>query len=228
MSEGPRTIARSRSAAPTMLKIHTGSSNGRPALERRSPMKAIYASPRLMRSPNAAGSANPEGSLRDTSPAIKKRCGEIAEEMDRREGLQLLYPRLLLHLRPDNCGENRRPAYNPRDCTTGEIDYVHRYSSSVTSLAMAVSGGVAAVADLLARLFGERYESLPPWGVTRRCLPGGISRRGEPSHQSATGQGGVSRQGSGRPAWPARRPRPGWSRIGAPVTARFHSHATFG
>jgi hypothetical protein len=30
----------------------------------------MYASARLMRSPNAAGSANPEGSLRDTSPAM--------------------------------------------------------------------------------------------------------------------------------------------------------------
>jgi hypothetical protein len=26
---------------------------------------------------------------------------------------------------------------------------------------------------LVARLFGKRYESRPPWGVTQRCLPGG-------------------------------------------------------
>jgi hypothetical protein len=32
---------------------------------------------------------------------------------------------------------------------------------------------VAGSPALLARLFRERYESWPPWGVTQRCLPGG-------------------------------------------------------
>ena len=36
-------------------------------------------------------------------------------------------------------------------------------------------GPTAGSADLLAGLFRERYESRPPWGVTRRCLPDGMS-----------------------------------------------------
>ncbi len=40
---------------------------------------------------------------------------------------------------------------------------------------------------LEARLFGERYGFRPAWGVTRRCLPGGISLRGERSPEGATG-----------------------------------------
>jgi len=43
----------------------------------------------------------------------------------------------------------------------------------------------------------------PPWGVTRRCLPGGISLGGDPSHQSATGPAGVQCQGI-RPSCRAR------------------------
>ena len=31
---------------------------------------------------------------------------------------------------------------------------------------------------LLVRLSRERYEFRPPWGVTQRCRPGGISLRG--------------------------------------------------
>src|SRR5215472_13428227 len=41
----------------------------------------------------------------------------------------------------------------------------------------------------------ERYESRPQWGVTRRCLPGGISRRGDWSPEGATGPAGRRRQG---------------------------------
>ena len=33
----------------------------------------------------------------------------------------------------------------------------------------------------------ERYEFPPARGVTQRCMPGGISLRGEPSHEGATG-----------------------------------------
>jgi hypothetical protein len=42
---------------------------------------------------------------------------------------------------------------------------------------------------LVARLFGERYEFGWPWGVTRKCLPGGMSRRGAPSPEGATDAG---------------------------------------
>src|SRR5262249_39202271 len=38
-----------------------------------------------------------------------------------------------------------------------------------------------------ARLFEERYEFGPPWVVTQKCLPGGISRRGGPSPEGVTG-----------------------------------------
>jgi hypothetical protein len=46
----------------------------------------------------------------------------------------------------------------------------------------------------------ERYESWPPRGVTRRCLPGGMLLRGDPSPEGATGavSGGV------RFSWQAR------------------------
>src|SRR5690242_3437008 len=40
----------------------------------------------------------------------------------------------------------------------------------------------------LARLFGERYESRSPWGVTRRWRPGGMSPRGRSSPEGVTGQ----------------------------------------
>src|SRR6266550_6791805 len=56
---------------------------------------------------------------------------------------------------------------------------------------------------LLAWLLGERYEFRPPWGVTRRCLPGGMLLRGDPSPEGATGQAGVRCQGI-RPSWRAR------------------------
>ncbi len=39
-------------------------------------------------------------------------------------------------------------------------------------------------------LFGERYGSGPPWRVTRRWLPGGVSRGGDRSPEGATGQAG--------------------------------------
>jgi len=39
-------------------------------------------------------------------------------------------------------------------------------------------GPVAGSPALVARLFGKRYESRPPWGVTQRCLPSGISPPG--------------------------------------------------
>ena len=48
-------------------------------------------------------------------------------------------------------------------------------------------------------LFRERYEFLPAWDVTRRCLPGGNSRRGDPSPEGGTGPaGGVSGDQPGR------------------------------
>jgi hypothetical protein len=56
---------------------------------------------------------------------------------------------------------------------------------------------------LVARLFEERYGFPPGWGVTRRCLPGGISRCGERSPEGATEQVGVRCQGT-RPSCRAR------------------------
>src|SRR5262249_33513311 len=47
---------------------------------------------------------------------------------------------------------------------------------------LAVAGG--------RRPFWERYEFGPPWGVTQRCLPGGMSLRGDPSPEGATGPAG--------------------------------------
>ena len=41
----------------------------------------------------------------------------------------------------------------------------------------------------------ERYEPGPSWGVTRRCLPGGMLLRGDPSPEGATGPAGVRCQG---------------------------------
>src|SRR5262245_19297789 len=47
---------------------------------------------------------------------------------------------------------------------------------------------------LLARLFAERYECRPPWGITRRCLPGGMppSRRALTRRCYPAGRGAVS------------------------------------
>jgi hypothetical protein len=50
----------------------------------------------------------------------QKRCGGVAEEVDRREGLQLLYPRLLFNLRPDNCGKNVIQPIIPAAALPGE------------------------------------------------------------------------------------------------------------
>src|ERR1700724_844568 len=48
----------------------------------------------------------------------------------------------------------------------------------------------SSISRWVARLFRERYEFGSPRGVTRRRLPGGISRRGDPSPEGATGQVG--------------------------------------
>ena len=53
-------------------------------------------------------------------------------------------------------------------------------------------GPMAGSPVLLARLFRERYEFRPPSGVTRRCLPGGMSLRGVLSPAGATGAGWVA------------------------------------
>jgi hypothetical protein len=45
----------------------------------------------------------------------------------------------------------------------------------------------SSISRWVARLFEERYESRPPWGVTRRCLPGGMSWGGDPSPEGVTG-----------------------------------------
>jgi len=56
---------------------------------------------------------------------------------------------------------------------------------------------------LVARLLGERYEGRPPWGVTQRWLPGGMSPRGDRSPEGATpaGRGGAL-------GWPGHGERP--------------------
>jgi len=71
-------------------------------------------------------------------------------------------------------------------------------------------GPVAGSPALVAWLFGKRYGFPPAQGVTRRCLPGGISRRGDPSPEGVTWPAGVWCQGSGPAAGPTRRPRSGW------------------
>src|SRR5262245_18651076 len=108
--------------------------------------------------------------------------------MDRREGLQLLHSRLPLHLRPDNGGEDRSPADNPCGCATAEVDKVHCYSFSLLLVSHPSRGTGSGGPARSARPFGERYESRPPRGVTRRCLPGGMSPRGDRSPEGATGQ----------------------------------------
>ena len=67
---------------------------------------------------------------------------------------------------------------------------------------------------------GERYEFRPPRGVTRRCLPGGISLRGDRSPEGATGPAGVRcqammRKWSGH-RYSRRRPRPECAGHGPP------------
>jgi hypothetical protein len=64
-------------------------------------------------------------------------------------------------------------------------------------------GPVAGSPALVAWLFGKRYGFPPAWGVTRRCMPGGISRRGDLSPEGATGPAGVRCQGI-RPSCRAR------------------------
>ena len=73
-------------------------------------------------------------------------------------------------------------------------------------------------------LFRERYEFLPAWDVTRRCLPGGNSRRGDPSPEGGTGPGGGVR-GSARAAASSRstsssRPVSGSARPGGATGSR--------
>ena len=76
---------------------------------------------------------------------------------------------------------------------------------------------------LLARLFRERYEFPPPWGVTRRCLPGGMSLRGDPSPEGATGQAGaVSGDQAELPG-----PRDGLGAVGGAELAQDVGHVLF-
>src|SRR5215471_13592680 len=65
-----------------------------------------------------------------------------------------------------------------------------------------------------ARLFGERYEFPPAWGVTRRCLPGGMSLRGDRSPEGVTGQAAVSARGSDPPEPPDGQKAPVTSSLG--------------
>ena len=57
-----------------------------------------------------------------------------------------------------------------------------------------VGGRCRAARPREARLLQERYEFGSAWGVTQKCLPGGISRRGGPSPEGVTGTSGVRRQ----------------------------------
>src|SRR5258708_29370471 len=61
---------------------------------------------------------------------------------------------------------------------------------------------MAASPVLLAWLFGERYGSGPPWRVTRRWLPGGVSLGGGRSPEGATGPAECGVRGSGPAAGP--------------------------
>src|SRR6266700_8395202 len=76
----------------------------------------------------------------------------------------------------------------------------------------------------VARLFGKRYEPGPPWGVTRRCLPGGISRRGDPSPEGATrvGWGAASGDQAQLPG-----PRHGLGAVGGTELAQDVGHVLF-
>ena len=55
---------------------------------------------------------------------------------------------------------------------------------------------------------GKRYEFRAPWGVTRKCMPGGVPRRGGPSHQGVTGRLALS-AGSAESGDQAQLPGPG-------------------
>jgi hypothetical protein len=55
----------------------------------------------------------------------------------------------------------------------------------------------------------ERYGFRPPWRVTRRWLPGGVSLDGGRSPEGATGPAECGVRGSGLAAGPARSPRCG-------------------
>ena len=82
----------------------------------------------------------------------------------------------------------------------------------------------SSVSRWVARLFGERYESWPPWGVTRRCLPGGMSRRGDPSPEGATGPAGVAVSGN-QAELPG--PRGGLGPVGGAELAQDVGHVLF-
>src|ERR1700733_14492817 len=59
--------------------------------------------------------------------------------------------------------------------------------SSPRSVAVAVSGCVYEPGLLRGLFCEERYELPPARGVTQRCMPGGISLHGQPSHEGVTG-----------------------------------------
>src|SRR5215469_237324 len=63
----------------------------------------------------------------------------------------------------------------------------------------------------LARALRERYEFRPPQGVTRRCLPGVMSLRGDRTPEGATGLGGGPGPGvRARPRVSRLHRLPGW------------------
>jgi hypothetical protein len=74
---------------------------------------------------------------------------------------------------------------------------------------------------LLAGSSGKRYEFRPPWGITRRCLPGGMSLRGDPSPKGATGQAGGAMSGD-QAQLPG--PRGGLGAVGGAKLAQDVSH----
>jgi hypothetical protein len=104
------------------------------------------------------------------------------------------------HLGPADRGEDLMPgAFAPKP---GPVDAGLLHCSSSPGKPPTCGGRCRSPA-LVAWLFGERYEFRPPWGVTRRCLPGGMSRRGDRSPEGATGQAGGRCQGI-RPSCRAR------------------------
>jgi hypothetical protein len=68
-----------------------------------------------------------------------------------------------------------------------DTDALHCFSSPW--LGTPSRGAMAGSPALLARLFGERYEFRPPWRVTRRWLPGGMSWCADRSSEGATPPG---------------------------------------
>ena len=54
---------------------------------------------------------------------------------------------------------------------------------------------------LLVRLSRERYEFRPPWGVTQRCRPGGISLHGAPHPKVLPGRLGLRVSGVRSSRW---------------------------